>query len=78
MKQTQIQQRLCFKSAPEISKKDTLPPGPSLSLKDHAVYASLTPSERIAHTIAAERLGTSYDVTRTHGFLKWAQGTQGK
>jgi hypothetical protein len=34
-------------------------------------YASLTPYERIAHEIAVEKLGTSYDVTRTHGFQKW-------
>lgn len=36
-----------------------------------AFYDSLSENERIAHTIAVEKLGTSYDVTRTHGFLKW-------
>lgn len=36
-----------------------------------AFYDSLTPYERIAHEIAVEKLGTSYDVTRTRGFLKW-------
>ena len=81
MKQTQIQQRLCFKTT---TKRDTLALSLSLSrpssspTDNHAFYASLTPNERIAHTIAAERLGTSYDVTRTHGFLKWVQGTQSK
>jgi hypothetical protein len=34
-------------------------------------YESLTPYERIAHEIAVEKLGTSYDVTRTRGFQKW-------
>jgi hypothetical protein len=34
-------------------------------------YNSLTPNEKIAHTIAKEKLGTSYDVNRTHGFLRW-------
>ena len=34
-------------------------------------YNSLTSSEKIAHTIAKEKLGTSYDVSRTHGFLRW-------
>jgi hypothetical protein len=34
-------------------------------------YASLTPNERMAHTIAMDKLGTSYDVSRTHGFLRW-------
>ncbi len=46
----------------------------TLSSSDSVVsefYASLTPYERIAHEIAVEKLGTSYDVTRTHGFLKW-------
>ena len=36
-----------------------------------AFYDSLTPYERIAHTVAVEKLGTSYTVRRTHGFLKW-------
>jgi hypothetical protein len=36
-----------------------------------AFYAQLSDKERIAHTIAIDKLGTSYDVTRTHGYLKW-------
>jgi catalase len=36
-----------------------------------AFYASLTPNERKAHTIAATDLGTSYDVRTTHGFRRW-------
>ena len=38
-----------------------------------AFYKTLSPSERIAHEIAVEKLGTSYDVTRTHGFLRWSK-----
>ena len=38
-----------------------------------AFYDQLTPAEVIAHTIAVEKLGTSYDVTRTHGFVKWSK-----
>ena len=38
-----------------------------------AFYKTLTPNERIAHEIAVEKLGTSYDVTRTHGFLRWSK-----
>jgi hypothetical protein len=34
-------------------------------------YNSLTERERRAHSIAMEKLGTSYDVIRTHGFLNW-------
>lgn len=38
-----------------------------------AFYDSLSPQEVIAHSIAVDKLGTSYDVTRTHGFLKWSK-----
>ena len=38
-----------------------------------AFYKSLTPAERIAHRIATVKLGTSYDVTRTRGFLAWSK-----
>ena len=50
---------------------------PSLATdpKVTAFMASLTPSERIAHKIAVEKLGTSYDVTRTHGFVRWSTRT---
>lgn len=36
-----------------------------------AFYAQLSEREKITHTIAIEKLGSSYDVTRTHGYLKW-------
>ena len=36
-----------------------------------AFMASLTPNERVAHKIAVEKLGTSYDIRRTHGFVRW-------
>ena len=38
----------------------------------NAFMASLTPSEQIAHKIAKEKLGTSYDIRRTHGFVRWS------
>jgi hypothetical protein len=38
-----------------------------------AFYDSLKPAEIVAHSIAVEKLGTSYDVTRTHGFLRWCK-----
>ncbi len=34
-------------------------------------YDQLTENEAIAHKIAVLKLGTSYDVVRTHGYLKW-------
>lgn len=36
-----------------------------------AFYKTLTAAERIAHELAVEKLGTSYDVSRTHGFLRY-------
>ena len=36
-----------------------------------AFMASLTHNERIAHQLATELLGTSYDIRRTHGFVRW-------
>jgi hypothetical protein len=36
-----------------------------------AFYDSLSPSEIVAHGLAVDKLGTSYDVTRTHGFIRW-------
>lgn len=52
----------------------SIPTLPTLTSSDpviSAFYAQLTENERIAHAIAVEKLGTSYDVVRTHGFLKW-------
>jgi hypothetical protein len=42
-----------------------------------AFYDSLKPAEIIAHRLAVTKLGTSYDVTRTRGFVAWskARGT---
>lgn len=42
--------------------------------KIQAFYDSLTSSERIAHSIALTSLGTSYDVVRTHGYIRWSVG----
>jgi hypothetical protein len=39
-------------------------------------YDQLTPQEQIAHTVAIEKLGTSYNVRRTHGFNKWLKSFQ--
>ena len=38
-----------------------------------AFYKSLSANEMIAHRIATTKLGTSYDVTRTRGFLAWSK-----
>ena len=57
------------------AKAPSIPTLTSENVKIQAFYSSLTPSETIAHTIAVEKLGTSYDVTRTHGYTKWEKST---
>lgn len=54
-------------SIPHIDTSHLTSQDPDVS----AFYAQLNHYERIAHTIAIDKLGTSYDVTRTHSFLKW-------
>lgn len=51
-----------------VSKKLT-----SSDSRVQAFYNSLSPREIIAHSIAVDKLGTSYDVTRTHGFVRWCK-----
>ena len=64
-------------SKPVTKKATVLAKAPELLATTNpeveAFYKTLTPSERIAHEIAVEKLGTSYDVTRTHGFLRWSK-----
>ncbi len=54
---------------PVKSTKELASDDPNVS----AFYAQLSDRERIAHTIAVDKLGTSYDVTRTHGYVKWSK-----
>ena len=71
------------KAVKKVSSKPAVPvaeaPPSTASALTHpdprvqAFYAQLNPKEVIAHTIAVEKLGTSYDVTRTHGFVKWCK-----
>lgn len=81
-KQSNISAAFAFKKASAATTALTQTVGPTattnttnvLSSPDPIIqefYDGLTPYERITHTIAIEKLGTSYDVTRTHGFLKW-------
>jgi hypothetical protein len=39
--------------------------------KLEAFFATLTPAQRLAHTIAKEKLGSSYDVERTHDYMAY-------
>ena len=69
---------LFFKSniAPaKVVEEYTIPPSDDPVIS--AFYAQLTEKERIAHAIAVTKLGTSYDVTRTHGFIKWLKKQAG-
>ena len=62
-----------FKKAatPTVSKSVAAPVAekPAIDNEVQKFYDSLSEKEKIAHQIALEKLGTSYDVTRTHGFL---------
>ena len=59
------------KAAPTVSKSTPapIPEKPTIDNEVQKFYDSLSEKEKIAHQIALEMLGTSYDVTRTHGFL---------
>ena len=54
---------------PTVTEEWVLPPSTDPVIS--AYYAQLTEKERVAHAIAVTKLGTSYDVSKTHGFLKW-------
>jgi hypothetical protein len=56
-----------FGSAP-VKKEVLTVSDPAPKLED-PFYATLTPKQRLAHTIAAMMLGTSYDVKRTRDFI---------
>jgi hypothetical protein len=59
----------------KVSKKEEVPTAPVIKVeisatdaKLDAFFASLTPAQRLAHTIAKEKLGSSYDIERTHDY----------
>ena len=58
-----------FGSAPV--KKEVLVVSEPAPKKDSTdpFYTTLSPKQRLAHTIAAKMLGTSYDVKRTRDFI---------
>jgi hypothetical protein len=53
------------------TKKEEVKPVIITSEGMDTFYASLTPKQRLAHSIAAKALGTSYDVQRTHDYNNW-------
>lgn len=50
------------------TKKEEVKPAIITSEAMDTFYATLTPNQRLAHSIAAKALGTSYDVQRTHDY----------
>jgi hypothetical protein len=59
----------------KVSKKEEKPVLPVVKVEESATdakleafFATLTPAQRLAHTIAKEKLGSSYDVERTHDY----------
>jgi len=65
-----------FTQAKETTKE--LPKQAGLQSDDPIIqqfYQSLADSEQVAHKIAVQMLGTSYDVSRTHAFKRWSSKT---
>jgi len=59
-------------TAPITEIKEALPSQlKSVDPLVEAFYKQLNPSERTAHTLAVELLGSSYDVRSTHGYIRW-------
>ena len=58
-------------STPQMTPTTTTTEDPKIA----AFMASLSANELLAHKIAVEKLGTSYDITRTHGFKNWSNRT---
>ena len=62
----------------KVSKKEEIPTAPVVKVEElatdaklEAFFATLTPAQRLAHTIAKEKLGSSYDVERTHDYVAY-------
>lgn len=62
----------------KVSKKEEPPAAPVVKVetpatdaKLDAFFATLTSAQRLAHTIAKEKLGSSYDVERTHDYIAY-------
>jgi hypothetical protein len=61
----------------KVSKKEELPvlvskvETPTTDVKLEAFFATLTPAQRLAHTIAKDKLGSSYDIERTHDYIAY-------
>jgi len=77
-KQTSITTVFAKAKAVEKITKESVPITESKKLVStdplvQAFYDQLSPREVIAHSIAVDKLGTSYDVTRTHGFVRWSK-----
>ena len=80
-KQTDIQALFSKAKTPQktVTSEKISKPANILTSSDPEVqqfYHQLTPQEQIAHTVAIEKLGTSYNVRRTHGFNKWLKSFQ--
>ena len=72
MNKQQTVQTLLFTK--KVEKKTATTQSSALQSTDpkvQAFYNQLTPQQMVAHSIAVTHLGTSYDVTRTHGYTTW-------
>ncbi len=56
----------------EMEKKEVLPPHKPSSEAQHYIN-EMTPAQLELHKMAQEKLGSSYFVERSKGFLKWKE-----
>jgi len=49
------------------------PPPHPLSEKELEYIKSLSPKEYALHTLAMKKLGSSYFVWKSHGFIQWLE-----
>lgn len=54
-------------------EKYTPPPPHPLSNEEKLYIKSLSPKELALHELAVEKLGSSYFVWKSHGFIKWKE-----
>ena len=54
-------------------EKYTPPPPHPLSDEEKLYIKSLSPKELALHELAVEKLGSSYFVWKSHGFIKWKE-----
>jgi hypothetical protein len=59
-----------------MEKKEELPPHP-IPLEGAEYLRTMTPDQKKLHLMAIQKLGSSYFIERTKGFLSWKASRKG-